>query len=269
MILRSLECQFLTIALCDAAEPWQLGSQDAATPMMQGIIDLHHDIFFFLILILVFVSRMLVRALWHFNEPIPAEYVVDAQSINGAGTWILLAKGEGVDPNPQNPTEQLIDHIRPPEDEVTIKSDLASWLDADLAAEGMGPPTNQSCQEFVDHLVGGLPLYALQAEWVEYMRLRRESLFLDNAIQVRAEIEGAEREPSPPPPVEDQQGGAGEAGTSGGPSESRKRRIHGDDSDSDSSNSSGGDGGNPAPPGNSPSPDEGGGEIASFIGDLF
>ncbi|KAF7042781.1 hypothetical protein CFC21_052284 [Triticum aestivum] len=41
---------------------------------MQGIIDLHHDIFFFLILILVFVSLMLVRALWHFNEqtnPIP------------------------------------------------------------------------------------------------------------------------------------------------------------------------------------------------------
>ncbi|XP_044353445.1 cytochrome c oxidase subunit 2-like [Triticum aestivum] len=63
MILRSLSCRFLTITLCDAAEPWQLGSQDAATPMMQGIIDLHHDIFFFLILILVFVSRMLVHAL--------------------------------------------------------------------------------------------------------------------------------------------------------------------------------------------------------------
>nr|P80498.1 RecName: Full=Cytochrome c oxidase subunit 2; AltName: Full=Cytochrome c oxidase polypeptide II [Solanum tuberosum] len=26
----------------DAAEPWQLGFQDAATPIMQGIIDLHH-----------------------------------------------------------------------------------------------------------------------------------------------------------------------------------------------------------------------------------
>uniref|UniRef100_I1QAK3 Cytochrome c oxidase subunit 2 n=1 Tax=Oryza glaberrima TaxID=4538 RepID=I1QAK3_ORYGL len=65
-------------ALCDAAEPWQLGSQDAATPMMQGIINLHHDIFFFLILILVFVSRMLVRSLWHFNEqtnPIPQRIV--------------------------------------------------------------------------------------------------------------------------------------------------------------------------------------------------
>jgi cytochrome c oxidase subunit 2 len=73
-----LECLFLTIAPCDAAEPWQLGSQDAATPMMQGIIDLHHDIFFFLILILVFVLRILLRALWHFHyqkNPIPQRIV--------------------------------------------------------------------------------------------------------------------------------------------------------------------------------------------------
>ncbi|KAL0540440.1 hypothetical protein IC582_024679 [Cucumis melo] len=41
-----LKWLFLTIAPCDAAEPWELESQDAATPMMQGIIDLHHDIFF-------------------------------------------------------------------------------------------------------------------------------------------------------------------------------------------------------------------------------
>nr|YP_009504861.1 Cox2 [Senna occidentalis]AWW13980.1 Cox2 [Senna occidentalis] len=70
--------KLLTIAPCDAAEPWQLGFQDAATPMMQGIIDLHHDIFFFLILILVFVSRILVRALWHFHyqkNPIPQRIV--------------------------------------------------------------------------------------------------------------------------------------------------------------------------------------------------
>ena len=73
-----LEWLFLTIAPCDAAEPWQLGSQDAATPMMQGIIDLHHDIFFFLILILVFVSWILVRTLWHFHykkNPIPQRIV--------------------------------------------------------------------------------------------------------------------------------------------------------------------------------------------------
>ncbi|EOY17619.1 Uncharacterized protein TCM_042398 isoform 3 [Theobroma cacao] len=62
-----LEWLFLTITPCDAAEPWQLGFQDATTLMMQGIIDLHHDIFFFLILILVFVLRIFVRALWHFH----------------------------------------------------------------------------------------------------------------------------------------------------------------------------------------------------------
>ena len=76
MIVR--EWLFFPIAPCDAAEPWQLGFQDAATPMMQGIIDLHHDIFFFLILILVFVSWILVRALWHFHykkNPIPLRIV--------------------------------------------------------------------------------------------------------------------------------------------------------------------------------------------------
>nr|YP_010574224.1 cytochrome c oxidase subunit 2 [Phyllospadix iwatensis]UZH94076.1 cytochrome c oxidase subunit 2 [Phyllospadix iwatensis] len=78
MIVIVLGWLFLTIAPCDAAEPWQLGSQDAATPLLQGINDLHHDIFFFLILILVFVSRMLLRALWHFHEtknPIPQRIV--------------------------------------------------------------------------------------------------------------------------------------------------------------------------------------------------
>jgi len=68
----------LQTAYCDAAEPWQLGFQDAATPMMQGIIDLHHDIIFFLVIILIFVSWMLVRTLWHFSasrNPIPERVV--------------------------------------------------------------------------------------------------------------------------------------------------------------------------------------------------
>jgi hypothetical protein len=32
----------------DAPEAWQMGFQDPATPVMQGIIDLHHDICFFM-----------------------------------------------------------------------------------------------------------------------------------------------------------------------------------------------------------------------------
>ena len=48
---------FLTpfFSLADAPEPWQLGFQDPATPVMQGIIDLHHDICFFMIVVAVFV----------------------------------------------------------------------------------------------------------------------------------------------------------------------------------------------------------------------
>jgi len=69
---------FFQIVSCDAAESWQIGFQDAASPMMQGIIDLHHDIMFFLITVLIFVLWMLIRTLWHFNSkknPIPARIV--------------------------------------------------------------------------------------------------------------------------------------------------------------------------------------------------
>uniref|UniRef100_A0A453IK30 Cytochrome oxidase subunit II transmembrane region profile domain-containing protein n=1 Tax=Aegilops tauschii subsp. strangulata TaxID=200361 RepID=A0A453IK30_AEGTS len=54
--------------------------------------DLHHDIFFFLILILVFVSRMLVRTLWHFNEqtnPI-AQRIIHGTTIEIIQTIFLL-----------------------------------------------------------------------------------------------------------------------------------------------------------------------------------
>lgn len=51
---------FLTMAPCDAAKPWQLGSQDPVTPIL---IDSHHDVK----RLLVFVLCILVRALWHFH----------------------------------------------------------------------------------------------------------------------------------------------------------------------------------------------------------
>ena len=54
---------FLTgnVALMDAAEPWQLSFQDPATPIMEGIITFHHDLMFFITVIMVFVVWMLVR----------------------------------------------------------------------------------------------------------------------------------------------------------------------------------------------------------------
>jgi heme/copper-type cytochrome/quinol oxidase subunit 1 len=46
---------FFLITQFDAPEKWQMNFQDPATPVMEKIIDLHHDIQFFLIIIVVTV----------------------------------------------------------------------------------------------------------------------------------------------------------------------------------------------------------------------
>lgn len=74
----------------DAPEAWQMGFQDPATPIMQGIIDLHHDICFFLLVILVFVLWVLARTLYHFSEirhPQP-EKILHGSTIEIA--WTIL-----------------------------------------------------------------------------------------------------------------------------------------------------------------------------------
>ena len=74
--------------LADAPESWQMGFQDPATPVMQGIIDLHHDIMFFMFVILVFVVWMLGRTLYHFHQsrnPIP-EKIIHGTTIEIAWT---------------------------------------------------------------------------------------------------------------------------------------------------------------------------------------
>ena len=52
----------------DAPEPWQMTFQDPATPIMEKIIDLHHDVQFFLIIIVIAVLWFLLRTIWLFNE---------------------------------------------------------------------------------------------------------------------------------------------------------------------------------------------------------
>ena len=51
----------------DAALPWQIGFQDPATAIMEGIINFHHDLFFFLVVILFFVLQILTRCLYFFS----------------------------------------------------------------------------------------------------------------------------------------------------------------------------------------------------------
>ena len=51
------------VVFMDAAEPWQLGFQDPATPIMEGIINFHNHIMFFLTAVGVMVFWLLARCL--------------------------------------------------------------------------------------------------------------------------------------------------------------------------------------------------------------
>jgi cytochrome c oxidase subunit 2 len=61
---------FLNIVLCDAAEPWQLGMQDPATPVMEGIINFHNHLMFFMVFIAMFVFWMLSRIIAYFRSDV-------------------------------------------------------------------------------------------------------------------------------------------------------------------------------------------------------
>ena len=54
--------------LLDSSLPWQLYFQDAATPIMEGIINLHHDLMFFITFIFFFVLLVMARTLIYFNS---------------------------------------------------------------------------------------------------------------------------------------------------------------------------------------------------------
>nr|BDN85865.1 cytochrome c oxidase subunit 2 [Microheliella maris] len=69
---------FMDLSGLDFAQPWQMGFQDSATPVMEGIINLHHDLMFFLTVIAFFVGWMLFRTVYLFNEkrnPVPSRRV--------------------------------------------------------------------------------------------------------------------------------------------------------------------------------------------------
>src|SRR3546814_899513 len=61
---------FSNIILCDAAEPWQLGLQDPATPVMEGIINFHNHLMFFMVFIAMFVFWMLSKILTSYTSDV-------------------------------------------------------------------------------------------------------------------------------------------------------------------------------------------------------
>jgi cytochrome c oxidase subunit 2 len=66
-------CLYL-ISRADAPVAWQIGFQDPATANMQGIVDLHHDIVFFMIVIFTVVFWLGTKILYRFhytNQSLP------------------------------------------------------------------------------------------------------------------------------------------------------------------------------------------------------
>jgi cytochrome c oxidase subunit 2 len=58
------------LALCDAAEPWQLGTQDPATPALEGMVSFHYYLIVFLVAIGSFVMWLLYQVLVTFDKEV-------------------------------------------------------------------------------------------------------------------------------------------------------------------------------------------------------
>jgi ubiquinol-cytochrome c reductase cytochrome b subunit len=64
--------------ICDAPTPWGLYFQDSATPQMEGIVELHDNILFYLVIILFSVGWMLISVVRKYNvnsSPITHKYL--------------------------------------------------------------------------------------------------------------------------------------------------------------------------------------------------
>jgi|SRR5579871_410890 len=58
----------ISIIFIDAAEPWQLSFQDGASPSFEGITELHDQIIFYLVIILLGVGWILFSIIINFNS---------------------------------------------------------------------------------------------------------------------------------------------------------------------------------------------------------
>lgn len=59
---------FNIIISFDFSKNWQCLFQDPATSIMENIIDLHHDVAFFMVMVITFVLWMLANIYYHFNS---------------------------------------------------------------------------------------------------------------------------------------------------------------------------------------------------------
>ena len=53
---------------CDAPRPWGLYFQDSATPQMEGLVELHDNIMFYLVIILFGVGWIMASIVWNYSS---------------------------------------------------------------------------------------------------------------------------------------------------------------------------------------------------------
>jgi len=75
--------------LLDSSTPWQIYFQDAATPVMEGIINLHHDLMFFIVFIFFFVAVVLGRTLTIFSYQKDRENDASRLVVHGTAIEII------------------------------------------------------------------------------------------------------------------------------------------------------------------------------------
>ena len=54
----------------DAAQPWQIGFQDPATPVMEGVINFHNDLMIVVIGVGVFVGYVMWSTVYNFEQSV-------------------------------------------------------------------------------------------------------------------------------------------------------------------------------------------------------
>lgn len=69
---------------------WQFGFQEPVTPVMEGIIRFHHDLFFFLTIILIFVCYLLIRCLLQFEQSRNPEPIIVTHAPTLEIVWTLI-----------------------------------------------------------------------------------------------------------------------------------------------------------------------------------
>lgn len=86
IILSNIYNSILVLIHCDSPEPWQFGFQDGASPVHEGITELHDNISYFLVIILFGVTWVIVSAIIGYNS----NHTTHVHKYSNHGTLIEL-----------------------------------------------------------------------------------------------------------------------------------------------------------------------------------